>query len=943
MNRKKGGSRTEKGKILLLMAVMFFLLVFRADCVHAAEAGGSPVKVRAGYFYNGDFMHKNDDGTFAGYDIEFYYTVAGYNQWDVEFAEFDGVQSALNALETGEIDILSGISKTGDRPDKFLFSGQKMCSSHIAVQAREEDDRFTAGDTSMMDSLTCGIMKGSIIEELYRKWCTANSLTPRVIEYDTVEQRNRAFYAGEVDAIAAGSTIEGARKIAEFPSLDLFFIFNGGRQDLKKQLDRAMNLIAFGHPTYLADLYDQYFPISRNKMPSFSVSEKKFLAEHPEIKVAVLKNDAPFSKTNADGTVTGIIPEYFAHLSELAGVRFRFYPCDSRDACFQALNAGEADMIGKFENDVYEAHDRQIILSKPYLKMNLVQITRAGKSTVRSAAAPECNAEAVEKTLSEEGADIAAKSYPNSEQSFAALKKGRADAVICTQIAATWLLNRNRASDYLISAFGSETWDAACAFSDSRDGNILRQVFDRLIEVDNGYIIQLSTKDTLQNAADLSTVFDHLSVTNIAVLALIMLALLLIAVFALITIIRRHQVEKRLSERQAELKAEAASNKARHVFFGSISHDMRTPLNGIVGFTDLALKSDDLGRVHDYLAKIRASAAVLNSLINDVLIMSRIENNKYVLNLSPCEAADILEGILEPFGVLAGEKGVTFVSRTSGLKHRRVMADRLSVQKIILNLLSNALKFTPPGGTVTLECRQEPADSGSPDDVIVVSDTGMGISKEFLPHIFEPFSQEKPTNADTSGSGMGLSIVKSIVDAMGGSISAESQAGTGSKFTVRLHFSDAPPEAETGKEKICIDEGKLSGKRVLLCEDNQLNREIATELLKAKGIAAESAENGEKGLELYRNAADGYFDAVLLDIRMPVMDGYETAEKIRASGKKDARTIPIIAMTADAFSEDVKKCRDVGMNGHIAKPVDPEKLYGILSELTGKKWTDHAD
>ena len=883
--------------------------------------------VRVGYFYNGDFMHKLSDGSYAGYDIEYYKMLAGYAGWQLQFVEYDSLQSAINALENGEIDIMSGLSKTDERERLFLVSAMKMCTAHIAVQTREDDDRFAAGDTDTMENLICGILKGSNVVALYENWCRERGLTPHITEYDSLDSRNQALLNGEVDAIAGGSTIEGAQKIAEFPSLDLYFMLNRNQQARKAQLDRAMGILSLENPVFASDLFTKYFPSSRNTIPSFSAAEKAYIAAHPVLRAAVLKDDEPFSHLERDGTLTGILPEYYAHLSKVVGLEIRCVPFDSKDALYASIGSGQADLIGKAEYNIFSAYTYKILLTVPYLKMSLVQITRAGTTSVKNAAVPECNASGVSGLL--EGTGVSVNIFPNSASCFDALQHKKADSVICTQPAATWLLNRYRASDYVVLAFGETTYNIASAPASGADGNTLRSILNKAIDVDGSYIQQLITSDTLADSANLTGLLDRLPVSLIAALGAAAVFLLVLAVTALFILIHRREAERRLAMRQAEVAAAAEANRAKHAFFGAVSHDMRTPLNGILGFADLALESEDSAQVRDYLGKIRASGTILNGLVNDTLIMSRLENGKYILHPEPCRTDALLGELLTPVRELAREKGIRLTDNTSTLRPRTVMADRLSLQKVFLNLLTNAVKFTPSGGTVCFSCRLEPENGEQPESIVTVSDSGSGISPEFLPHIFEPFAQEQSSNLDSSGSGIGLSIVQSIVTAMGGTIEVQSEPGRGTVFTVRLRLQELPGrEPETGASGGAV---LLNGRRILVCEDNALNREIIRSILTRHGAEVTEAENGRAGVEAFQKSPAGWYDDILLDLRMPVLDGCGAARAIRALSRDDARRVPIFAVSADAYPENIAECLKAGMNGHIAKPIDPEELLHTLA------------
>ena len=929
MDKKNRGLFLIPFFLIALTAVLFF----SPKTVSASDSQDQHLKVKAAYFSNGDFMHKAADGSYEGYDTEYYYTIAGYAGWDIEFVDFDSLNDATKALEDGTVDIMSGLAKTTERESKFIQSSRKMCTSHISVQVREDDDRFSAGDTDTMTDMTCGILKGSILIQQYKDWCSSSGLTPHIIEYDTLDERNAALKAGEVDAIAGGSTIEGAQKIAEFPALDLYFMLNKSRTEMKAQLDRAMNILQLQDSSFENDLFAKYFPDTKNTSPSFSAEEKDYIKRHHLIRVAFLKDDAPFSETAANGSFTGILPEYLMHLSEKIGTDFSFKAYDTVEEEFAALASGDVDAVGKEENDAYDAEKRGVILTNAYIEVNPVQIARAGTNTIRTAAVSESLQDWVSRALKNNQEDLQLSVYPNGVKCFEALKTGEVDSVICSQPTATWLLNRNRSSDYIVSSFASGTFNITCALPSTADGRMLRSILNKTIRTDTGYIQQLITSDTLADSADFSTFFDKLPVSLIATIGVIAAALLIITVLALVIILRHRKTERKLAAKQNEVAAEMEMNRARREFFGTVSHDMRTPLNGILGFTDLALKSDKPEEVRECLKKIRSSGNVLSGLVNDTLIMSRIENGKYVLHPETNELSDTVQGVLEPIRSIADEKGVALSADISAVQGHWVSADRLSIQKILLNLLSNAVKFTPKGGTVTLKASLEPSNGNENDSVSVfrVSDNGIGVSKEFLPRMFEPFAQENAPGSDISGSGMGLPIVKSIVEAMKGTIDAESTQGKGTTFTVRLPLlsAKAPKKEDAVKN---ADTEKLKGKKALICEDNSLNMEIIKSILERFGMSVTPCTDGNIGVETFRSSVIGNFDIIFLDLRMPVMGGMQAARAIRGMDRRDAKSVPIFAVSADAYPENVAECLSAGMNGHISKPIDAEQLIRITAE-----------
>jgi signal transduction histidine kinase/ActR/RegA family two-component response regulator len=391
------------------------------------------------------------------------------------------------------------------------------------------------------------------------------------------------------------------------------------------------------------------------------------------------------------------------------------------------------------------------------------------------------------------------------------------------------------------------------------------------------------------------------------------------------------QEQRRLARMRDALLAADRANEERSAFLSTMSHDLRTPLNGVISFTDFALEEKDPARKQEYLQKVKLSGDLLLSLVNDTLELSRIESGKMTVTPEVVSTNEIGPSVIESLRPVAEAKGVQLFSCMSPAEY--IYADKLKLQKIWVNLLSNAIKYTPTGGIVrAYEEAIEPPVEGR-NRRIVVEDSGIGMSEEFMARMFEPFSQENRFEAgNVAGTGLGLAIVKRLVALLGGTISVKSQLNKGSRFEVDIPVQ---PAAENSIEADLAGrpESMLAVKRVLLCEDNLLNREIAATLLRSREIAVDCAENGGIGLQMYRDSPFGYYEAILMDIRMPVMDGYAAAKAIRALNRQDARSVPIIAMTADIFEESIQAAHAAGMNAYITKPIIPEKLFAALSEV----------
>lgn len=425
----------------------------------------------------------------------------------------------------------------------------------------------------------------------------------------------------------------------------------------------------------------------------------------------------------------------------------------------------------------------------------------------------------------------------------------------------------------------------------------------------------------------------------------------------------REEQERRSLLENALRQAESA-NRAKSTFLSNMSHDIRTPMNAIIGFTSLALNHlDDTALVKDYLEKIMSSGNHLLNLINDVLDMSRIESGKMHIEEAGCNLSELIAGTETIMQSEAAAKQIDFCVDASEIRNANVYCDKLRLNQIFLNILSNAVKFTKPGGRVGMRAVEKP---GAPDGYgnyeFRIKDNGIGISREFLPHIFDSFERERSsTSSGMQGTGLGMSITKNLVELMGGTIEVYSEPGRGTEFVVSVAFrlqpeeglhkaggewqqEDAEPEAAAGPGAVPQPEAAAEpeaakgqevcrGKRILLAEDNELNREIAAAVLEEDGFQVDAAENGRLALEMLQNAPAGYYRLVLMDIQMPVMDGYEATRRIRALEDKGLSRIPILAMTANAFEEDKQMAFRCGMNGHIAKPLNIGELREML-----KRW-----
>ncbi len=717
-----------------------------------------------------------------------------------------------------------------------------------------------------------------------------------------------------------------------------YLMFRKTDAALKNAVDSAMNHILANDPLYEGRLLEKY-NISSFGIIGFSAEEKRYITAHPQIRLAVIRNDLPYYSHDSTGKAYGIIPDYYARLEDFIGLKFSFCEYNSTPEAIEAVKSGKADVLAMFSDGIIVGADDGLLLTDAYQNVDSVVLTRAGtgldgikKIAVKQRSVNNAR-QGIASILKAEIVPVA-----NADAGFAELRSGKVDALVCGLPTATWLLNQTNPAAYSTSILSSLSFDLC---GGTAAGNmVLVGILDKGISATNYGFEGIIDQNTRQ-ARGWQSIIARIPPVQIVIISCILVSIIILLCMAIITIIRRQRERNALEsikaqneKKQMQLKAIEKNTEERNQFFSNISHDMRTPLNAIIGFVHLARKEDVPPSLRsEYLEKAESSGELLLDLINDTLTISKISSGKMELHPQPCRADELIESVVFPIRAAAEKKKIDFTVDCSKLPYAIILADKLSFEKIFLNLLSNAVKYTPVGGHIGFTAVQESRQDSMLNYLMIVRDNGIGMTGEFIAHAFEPFTQEKRHGYESVGTGLGLSIVKQLVALMDGQISVESHENAGSLFTVRLHFREVKSEQDTAIRQAASAPVSLLGRKVLLCEDNQLNREIAVALLKEKGVIIDCAENGQIGLDIFSRSGIGEYMAILMDIRMPVMDGYATTEAIRALNRPDAKHIPIIAMTADAFEEDLRKCLRSGMNSHISKPINPDTLMAELCKF----------
>ncbi len=711
---------------------------------------------------------------------------------------------------------------------------------------------------------------------------------------------------------------------------------------------------------------------TENTAIELSAEELAYRERAGEITIGCPVNNCPLLFQNEKtGQLEGITIDILNMISEETGLTFRYQALPSGNITYEDLQRFQIDMVAGVEYHEINKHSTGIVMTEPYLHAEKVFVCKKGvvfQPDSEMTVAVASGSQTIEKVILQQYPTFQILFYDSTEEALSALLSGKADAVLQNQYTMERILSKPIYEDLQIVATASigDSQCLACIVPINEDKenfisgdiSLLLSIINKgVVGLDKNRVSFLIIKETTENTYQF-TIWDFLYRYRFAMTVLFISLLLILFLLRRNRILSRKHAEQiaagkrakelaainaRMKEQQFllmdSLKRAEEGNRIKTTFLFNMSHDIRTPMNAILGFAEIAQHSiDDTAKLTDCIEKIQVSGKHLLHLIDNVLDMAKIENGEVTLTEACCNLEECIEKARNILQAEIDKKHLIFRIDMSAIKNKWVYCDDIRVNQILFNLLNNAVKFSKPGGSILITLSQNMcAIREYATYEIRVKDTGIGMTQEFLAHIFEPFEREHTsTVSQTQGIGLGLSITKNLIDLMGGTIQVFSEPDKGTEFVLQFTFKlqeqkQAQPEQQPSIE--AASENEFSGKRLLLVEDNELNMEIAQELLREVGFSVETAQNGQIAVEMVRNSTAGYYDAILMDIQMPVMNGYQASREIRSLENKDLAEIPIIALTANAFDQDKKEALSSGMNAHIAKPIDVRVLYEILRDI----------
>ncbi len=1084
--------RTDKTplKTRIFSLVFFCLLAFVClfSCLPTAtQASAEAQKVKVGYMLLDDFEEKEiavqgdkEVVVRSGYAYEYLQMVRNYTGWEYEYVE-GGWEELLVKLEKGEVDILSHVARTPEREEKFLFSTEPQGRETHYLYIDVDNEAIKSNDYSTLNGKSVGVIRGDFRKHHFEQWCEEQGITCTIKQYENIEDTYTALYSGEIHAVTASSLAAAScagslwRAVIRFEETPVYFAVKKGEEGEKilAQVNQAQSQILSINPNYGWELQEKYY--TNNTTPQrLTEKEKAWLQARGTLKVGYCDNRRPLAYTDNTGKLSGLLAEYLDAMEETYDIRFTTRSYATGTELLSALQKGEVDVISPVGYNYGMAETYGLAITNPITVETMVAVYKGYKGTKPKDIFQKIAV--LKNSITEK--DYAKRFYPDSEWALAdtigeaidMVAKDKAGCYIIRSSTWSWYKNEyEQLNDlHVLTLPNSNDVNMTIRNEDLPLLPILNKGIALLSEADVNQCI-VAHSDPRETITWWTVVKQNPVMTAVGAVAFVASIALVILFFRLRTEKKylRQLEEANAKAERARLEAERA-NLAKSTFLTSMSHDIRTPMNAIIGMTTLAYKHiGNPDYVRNCLSKVTLASDHLLTLINDVLDINKIESGKLSLTPTVFSLADSIMNLANIGRHQLQQKNHRFEIRVHTMQQEYLFADELRINQIFINLLSNAVKYTPANGCITVDIKQEPiaGEKGKIRLIYVVEDTGIGMSEEFQTRMYELFAMANKSGRAVSGSGVGLSICKQLVELMEGSIECESKEGEGTRFTVTLELPVADRMAEeyllppmklllvddddvflsTASETLkelglspdCVNSGekavaivrqkhkeskdypliiidwkmpdmdgiettkrireevgedvsiivisayapedirdaafaagangfiskpffrstvyrsisevlslhteeqeevvechqKVKGLNVLVAEDNDLNWEIARELLAVYEIKSTRAENGKLCVEALEGAKPNEYDVVLMDIQMPVMNGYEATKAIRNSDRADLRTIPIVAMTADAYTEDVLRCAEAGMNAHVAKPIDMNRLLDVLSNL----------
>ncbi|MEG1848014.1 MAG: transporter substrate-binding domain-containing protein [Lachnospiraceae bacterium] len=930
----RGNRRMEHKMIAILTGIGLSLLSCVIVCTKPCKAADNPAAtetIRVGYTQAEGLSTIDEQGHRSGVIFDYLTEVAKYTNWNYEFVELSPVD-VESYLESGKVDLVGGMYDREENQSKYHLSAHSIGYNKSNLFALVDNTKIGRSDPRTLQGKKIGVnahAKSSITR--LQNYLRFNELNCELLYYEDTEQYKRCLESGEADLMLGnGYQSKNIYKVvASYNAEPYYFGIAKSKIGLTAALDQALQMIEEVEPEFMEMIHQQNNSEENILKLELTKEEQDYMIHANPIRVALLRRWHPFVCGQEKSEHEGITIDVLEEMSRKTGLKFTYVYAENYQDSIHMVQNGEADMIGVFPDGEEVAEEYQLVLTFPYAKLG----TATAKN--KSVQYPSEHLTAAVVTGRKPNPRFKLeyyRYYPNFAACMEAVNTGEADVILDLTSTLEAGLSNYRYRNIMVMSSGAEATDISFAFA--------RPTPTVLFTIINKALNSMTAKENrlIKESNDVSIENEPITLQTI-IYAQPILCICLVVLFSfligivLLMIIRNHIHNKILNLEVAQ--AEAA-NRTKSDFLAHMSHEIRTPMNAIMGLTSLAKMSGEATpKIAMQLDKIADASTYLLALLNDVLEMSKIENGKLQLMNESFSLHAVLQEIHNIFKEQADMKGVK-LQLIEQVTHTTVTTDVLRLRQVLTNLLSNALKFTKAGESITQLVQEIASDQNTVTIFFKTEDSGTGIAAKDQERIFEAFEQVNDQASQHNGTGLGLAISKSIVASMGGKLQLDSKQGIGSAFyfTLTLPLADAYEEPVLQEDHTDrMEQIHLKGLHLLLAEDNDMNAEIMCELLAHIGVMADRVSNGREAIQRYEQQGNGYYQAIFMDIQMPIMNGLEAAKIIRDSMQEDASKIPIVAMTANTFQTDKEYAEEAGMDYFLSKPINMDELLKTLEAI----------
>lgn len=879
------------------------------------------------------FTYTGENGEPQGIVVDYLNEIAKYTGWKYEYVPVENELIYDEFLE-GRFDLMGGTYYIKSLEEHFEYPEYSIGRAKSVLLARWDDTSFHGYDLNELKGKTIGAYANAR-ENIRRltEFLSMNGITCTIQQFSTEQCVDGEMYHflenGTVDLLLgnASDDTNEFRAVAYFDGQPHYIVTGKGNDEIVAQINWAMQHILESNPNFAAERYNANFPNEGVHNLVLNQAERQFVQDKKTVTVAVPSNYHPFyCMLDTDGEHNGVIPDMLAQVTIFSGLEFSYLQTESYAEAVRQVQQGNADMVGFFFGNETQAAEENLALTKNYAMLSDVIVRN--KAVSYPGENLTCGILEGRRLPSNVQADKVVY-FANAYEGLTAVDQGKVDFIYGLSARIENELQRHIFPNSVPVSIFENTNQISFAIRRPVQPElftILNKSISSLTEIEQKVIIDANMVSLGHSSLSIR---DLIYTNPLLVISVITMFLLLIILFIALT----SHARVKAANMHSELERAEAASRAKSDFLSRMSHEIRTPMNAIIGLTELIDRDKETSEeVKLKLNKLRASAQYLLSLINDILDMSRIDNGMMTISKEPFCLNQMLDELVSMMKAEAQRKGISLQCDVQ-MQQTAVTGDSLRLKQVLTNLLSNAIKFTPQSGQIILKVKQQATQEDRAVYYFQVSDNGVGIAQEDQARIFDAFEQSGTNRTRSQGTGLGLPISQNIVQRMGGELKLESQENQGSSFffSISLDFASALRQVQTP-----AGSDLFSGICFLLAEDNELNAEIATELLELQHAKIVRAENGRRAVELFAESPPDSFQAILMDIQMPILNGLDATKEIRRLAHPQAAAIPIFAMTANSFQEDVDAAMEAGMNGFITKPLDVDYLYQVLHRLTQK-------